>query len=46
MVKISHSKEKMYKMPQIVPIKELKNTPEISDKCHKSEEPIYIKKQI
>ena len=29
-------------MPQIMPIKDLKNTSEISDICHKSEEPIYI----
>lgn len=29
-------------MPQIIPIKELKNTAEISDKC-KSEEPVYFK---
>jgi len=31
-------------MPQIIPIKDLKNTSEISDMCHKSEEPIYITK--
>lgn len=31
-------------MPQIIPIKDLKNTAEISDMCHKSEEPIYITK--
>ncbi len=31
-------------MPQIMPIKDLKNTSEISDICHKSEEPIYITK--
>ena len=31
-------------MPQIIPIKELKNTAEISDMCHKSEEPIYVTK--
>lgn len=29
-------------MPQIIPIKDLKNTSEISDMCHKAEEPIYI----
>ena len=29
-------------MPQIIPIKELKNTSEISDMCHRTEEPIYI----
>ena len=26
-------------MPQIIPIKDLKNTSEISDMCHKAEEP-------
>lgn len=31
-------------MPHIIPIKDLKNTSEISDMCHKSEEPIYITK--
>lgn len=31
-------------MPQIIPIKDLKNTSEISDLCHKSEEPIFITK--
>lgn len=31
-------------MPQIIPIKDLKNTSEISDLCHKAEEPIYITK--
>lgn len=31
-------------MPQIMPIKDLKNTSEISDICHKSEEPIYSTK--
>lgn len=31
-------------MPQIIPIKDLKNTSEISDLCHKSEEPVYITK--
>lgn len=31
-------------MPQIIPIKDLKNTSEISDLCHKSKEPIYITK--
>ncbi|MCM1143650.1 MAG: type II toxin-antitoxin system Phd/YefM family antitoxin [Blautia sp.] len=31
-------------MPQIIPIKDLKNTSAISDMCHKSEEPIYITK--
>lgn len=31
-------------MPQIIPIKDLKNTSEISELCSKSEEPIYITK--
>lgn len=31
-------------MPQIIPIKHLKNTSEISDMCHKANEPIYITK--
>ena len=31
-------------MPQIIPIKDLKNTSEISDMCHRTEEPIYITK--
>ena len=31
-------------MPQILPIKELKNTAEISNICHTTDEPIYITK--
>ena len=31
-------------MPQIMPIKELKDTSAISDLCHKSDEPIFITK--
>ncbi len=31
-------------MPQIIPIKELKNTSEISEMCHDSNEPIYVTK--
>ena len=31
-------------MPQIIPIKDLKNTSEISDMCHRVEEPIFITK--
>ena len=31
-------------MPQIVPIKELKNTNRISQMCHASGEPIYVTK--
>ncbi len=29
-------------MPQIIPMKDLKNTSEISDMRHKSDEPVYI----
>lgn len=43
MVYLYHEKE-VYCMPQIIPIKDLKNTSEISDLCHKSDEPIYITK--
>ena len=31
-------------MPQIIPIKDLKNTSEISDMCHKADGHIYITK--
>lgn len=31
-------------MPQIIPIKDLKNTGEISQMCHTSDEPIFITK--
>ncbi len=31
-------------MPQIVPIKDLRNTNEISEKCHSSNEPIFVTK--
>lgn len=31
-------------MPQIIPIKDLKNTLEISEMCHKTKEPIYVTK--
>jgi len=31
-------------MPHIIPIKDLKNTGEISNLCHKTNEPIYITK--
>lgn len=31
-------------MPQIIPIRDLKNTGEISQKCHSSNEPIFITK--
>lgn len=29
-------------MPQIIPIKELKNTSQISDRAHSTSEPIYV----
>ena len=31
-------------MPQIIPIKELKNTSAISEMCHNVDEPIYVTK--
>lgn len=31
-------------MPQIISIKDLKNTSEISEMCHRADEPIYITK--
>jgi PHD/YefM family antitoxin component YafN of YafNO toxin-antitoxin module len=31
-------------MPQIIPIRDLKNTSEISQKCHSAKEPIFITK--
>jgi PHD/YefM family antitoxin component YafN of YafNO toxin-antitoxin module len=31
-------------MPQIIPIRDLKNTSEISQKCHSTDEPIFITK--
>lgn len=37
--------KEVYAMPQIIPIKDLKNTSEISDMCHKTEGPGYIWKR-
>ncbi len=31
-------------MPQIIPIRELKNTSEISEKCHSLNEPVFVTK--
>ena len=31
-------------MPQIIPIRDLKNTSEISDICHNTTEPIFVTK--
>lgn len=31
-------------MPHIIPIRDLKNTAEISELCHKTDEPIFITK--
>ena len=31
-------------MPQIIPIKELKDTARVSELCHRTDEPIYITK--
>lgn len=31
-------------MPQIIPIRDLKNTAEISEKCHATNEPLFVTK--
>lgn len=31
-------------MPQIIPIKDLKNTSEVSDMCHMAKEPLFVTK--
>lgn len=31
-------------MPRIIPIKDLKNTSDISEMCHKTKDPIYVTK--
>ena len=31
-------------MPQIVPIRDLKNTTEISNMCHEADEPVFVTK--
>ena len=31
-------------MPKIITIKELKNTSDISEMCHRTDEPIYVTK--
>ena len=36
--------EGVHIMPQIIPIKDLKITSEISEMCHKTDEPIYVTK--
>lgn len=45
MVQFVHEKEG-YRMPQIIPIKDMKNTSEISDMCHRADKPIYNPKWI
>ena len=42
-IKTSKKKVGVY-MPQIIPIKDLKNTSEISELCHKAQGPIYVTK--
>ena len=44
MVQLNLESGEGYIMPQIIPIKDLKNTSEISEMCHKTEEPIYVTK--
>ena len=43
MVWLVREKEE-YKMPHIIPIKDLKNTSEISELCNKTDGPVYITK--
>lgn len=31
-------------MPQLIPIRDLKNTSEISEICHRSDEPVFVTK--
>lgn len=38
------SQRRLIVMPQIIPIRDLKKTSEISQKCHASNEPIFITK--
>lgn len=44
MVLLGHNKKRGDDMPQIIPIKDLKNTSEVSELCHKVDEPVYITK--
>lgn len=37
-------RKELYKMPQIKPITELRNTNEISELCHAKKEPVFITK--
>ena len=43
MVLLGHNKGDTF-MPQIIPIKDLKNTAKMSELCHGSDEPIFITK--
>ena len=44
-MKVLNKREKeVYIMPKIIPIKDLKNTSDISEMCHRTDEPIYITK--
>lgn len=36
--------KEVYKMPQIIPIKDLKNTADVSELCHATDEPIFVTK--
>lgn len=44
MVRLGHDMKRGDSVPQIIPIKELKNTAEVSELCHKTDEPVYITK--
>lgn len=44
MVQLYHRMKEGVRMPQIIPIKSLKNTSEISKLCRKTDEPVFITK--
>lgn len=44
MVQLTHEIKGADTMPQIIPIRDLKKTSEISRICHESQEPVFISK--
>jgi hypothetical protein len=44
MVQLYHDMNGGENMPKIIPIRDLKNTSEISEMCHNSKEPIFVTK--
>ena len=41
---MGRTQKELSNLPQIIPIKDLKNTSEISEMCRKSDEPVFITK--